>query len=97
MGQGFQLRETASFLNGLPPEVFGKFFRPENSSHFLPGIAVGSIRPVLWIRDYPGSAILILIHPGSRIPDPTTAAKEEGGKIFFSPTIFCSHRYKKKL
>jgi hypothetical protein len=23
MGQGFQLRETASFLNGLPPEVFG--------------------------------------------------------------------------
>jgi hypothetical protein len=40
MGQGFQLRETASFLNGLPPEVFGKphaFFRPGNFSHFLPG------------------------------------------------------------
>jgi hypothetical protein len=23
LGPGFQLRETASFLNGLPPEVFG--------------------------------------------------------------------------
>ena len=24
LGPGFQLRETASFLNGLPPEVLGK-------------------------------------------------------------------------
>ncbi len=38
------------------------------------------------IRDvYPGSPILIIIHPGSRISDPTTAPKEEGGKkLFFS-------------
>ncbi len=31
----------------------------------------------------------------SRIPEPTTAPKEEGGKIFFCPTIFCSHKYHK--
>ncbi len=30
----------------------------------------------------------------SRIPDPTTAPKEEG-KIFCCPTIFCSHKYHK--
>jgi hypothetical protein len=34
---------------------------------------------VLRIRDvYPGSRILIFIHPGSRIPDPKTAIKERG-------------------
>ena len=33
LGPGFQLRETASFLNGLPPEVLGKEkeFTIENS------------------------------------------------------------------
>jgi hypothetical protein len=44
--------------------------------------------PVLRIRDvYPGSRILILTHPGSRIPDlgsripdPKTATKERGEK-----------------
>jgi hypothetical protein len=34
-------------------------------------------KSVLRIRDvYPGSRILILTHPGSRIPDPKTATKE---------------------
>ncbi len=50
------------------------------------------LRPVLRIRDvYLGSRILIFIHPGldlgSRIPDPTTAPKEEG-EIFVCHTIF---------
>jgi hypothetical protein len=31
----------------------------------------------------------------SPIPDPTTAPKEEGQTFFFSPTIFCSHKYHK--
>ncbi len=31
----------------------------------------------------------------SRIPDPTTAPKKEG-KTNFCPTIFCSHKLKKK-
>jgi hypothetical protein len=38
---------------------------------------------LLRIRDvYPGSRILIFIHPGSRIPDPKTATKEKGEKEF---------------
>jgi hypothetical protein len=40
------------------------------------------------------SWILIFIHPGSRILDPTTAPRE-GGEKFFCPTIFCSHKYRK--
>jgi hypothetical protein len=41
------------------------------------------IFPVWPIRDvYPGSRILIFIHPGSRIPDPKTATKERGEKKF---------------
>ncbi len=31
---------------------------------------------------------------GSRIPDPTTAPKEEGAKNFVCPTTFC-HKYHK--
>jgi hypothetical protein len=43
---------------------------------------------VLQIRNVcPGSRILIFIHPGSRIPDPTTP-NEEGEN-------FCSHKYHK--
>jgi hypothetical protein len=38
--------------------------------------------------------ILIFIHPGSRIPDPATATKEERGKICF-PTFFSSQEYHK--
>jgi hypothetical protein len=34
------------------------------------------------------------IHPGSRIPDPKTATKERGEKIFCR-TFFCSHKYHK--
>ncbi len=50
------------------------------------------------IRDgYPGSRILIFIHPGTRIPDPTTAPKEEGRKTFFSLNIFSSYKYHKIL
>jgi hypothetical protein len=59
---------------------------------------------VLPIRDvYPGSRILIIIHPGPQIPDlgsrfsnPKTTAKEEGKFffIFFLP-FFCSHKYHK--
>jgi hypothetical protein len=38
-------------------------------------------KAVLRIRDvYSGSLILIFTHPGSRISDPKTAAKERGGK-----------------
>ncbi len=38
---------------------------------------------VLRIRDvYPGSRILIFIHPRSQNPDPTTAPKEEGENMF---------------
>jgi hypothetical protein len=40
----------------------------------------------------PVSQILIFFHPG--ISDPTTAPKEEG-ENFFSPTIFCYHKYHK--
>jgi hypothetical protein len=32
--------------------------------------------------------------PGSQIPDPTTATKEEGENIC-CPTFFCSHKYHK--
>jgi hypothetical protein len=40
-------------------------------------------KQALRIRDvYSGSQILIFIHPGSQIPDPTTAPKEEGEKLF---------------
>ncbi len=47
---------------------------------------------MLRIRDvYPGSRILIFIHPGSRIRDPRTATKEEE-KICCS-TFFSSHKY----
>jgi hypothetical protein len=56
-----------------------------------------------WIPDpdfYPGSRILIFIHPGSRIPnlgslipDPTTAKRR--GKIFCCPIIFSIHKYHK--
>jgi hypothetical protein len=56
------------------------------------------ILAVLRIRDvYPGSRILIFIHPGSRIPDPTITPKEGGGwgEFFCCPTIFCSHKYHK--
>jgi len=44
---------------------------------------------VLRIRDvYPGSRILIFIHPRSRNPDPTKAPKEEGENIFFVLPFF---------
>jgi hypothetical protein len=67
-----------------------------------PGYYSGSrilIFPVLRIRDvYPGSRILILTHPGSRIPDPgslpKTATKERGEKKFYV-ILFCSHKFDK--
>jgi hypothetical protein len=40
------------------------------------------------------SRILIFIHPGSRIPDQTTAAKQEGEKLVVI-SFFCSHKYHK--
>ncbi len=43
---------------------------------------------------YPGSRILTFIHPETRIPNPTTAKKEEGGKIL-SAYLFYSHKYHK--
>ncbi len=51
--------------------------------------------PVLRIRDvYPGSRILIFIHPGSRISDPKTAKKRgRGGNCCH--TFFCSHKFHK--
>jgi hypothetical protein len=50
---------------------------------------------VLQILDvYPGSRILIFIHPGSRIPDPKTAIKEMGEKILLS-YLFCGYKYHK--
>jgi hypothetical protein len=60
-----------------------------------------SIAPtVLRIRDvYPGSRILIFIHPGSRISDPGSRIQKQqqktGMKIFFFQTIFCSHKFHK--
>jgi hypothetical protein len=39
--------------------------------------------------DFYPSRITTSIHPGSRIPDPTTAIEEEGKKIC-CPTFFCS-------
>ncbi len=48
---------------------------------------------VLRIQDvYPGSRILIFIHPGPWIPDPKTATKEKNKKIS-CPAFFCSHKY----
>jgi hypothetical protein len=41
------------------------------------------------------SRILFFIHPGSRVPDPTTAPKRGGGIKLLCPTIFCSHKYHK--
>jgi hypothetical protein len=49
MGQGFQLRETASFLNGLPPEVFGKFSGLKILHISFSGLWSGSMTPVLRI------------------------------------------------
>ncbi len=53
----------------------------------------------MWrIQDvYPGSRILIFTHPGSRagIPDPKTATKEWGEKIFFCHNFLCSHKFHK--
>jgi hypothetical protein len=38
--------------------------------NYLYDFQLGILQPVLRIRDvYPGSRILIFIHPGSRIPD----------------------------
>jgi hypothetical protein len=51
---------------------------------------------VLRIRDfYPGSRILVLTHPGSRIPDPKTATKERDEKKFVVKTFVCSHKFHK--
>ncbi len=42
-----------------------------------------ALRTVLRIRDvYPGSWFFFIPNPGSRIPDPTTATKEKGEKLF---------------
>ncbi len=47
---------------------------------------------MLRIRDvYPGSRILIFVHPGSRSPDPKTATKERSEKNLLS-YLFCSHK-----
>jgi hypothetical protein len=45
---------------------------------------------VLFNRDvYPGSRILIFIHPGSQISDPgSNNSTKRGGDNFFCPTIF---------
>jgi hypothetical protein len=43
------------------------------------------------------SRILIFVHPGSRIPDPSskTATKERSEKKFVVLPFFCSHKYHK--
>jgi hypothetical protein len=53
---------------------------------------------VLRIRDvYPGSRILFLPIPdlGSRIPDPKTATKDRGEKIFFVKPFFVAKNFTK--
>ena len=36
LGPGFHLRETASFLNGLPPDAFGELFLSQQKSQMIP-------------------------------------------------------------
>ncbi len=64
----------------------------------------GTVVPAVWrIRDvYPGSRILIFTHPGSRIPDlgsqipdPKTATKDRGEKIFFVKPYFVATNFTK--
>jgi hypothetical protein len=51
-------------------------------------LRIEQVRSVLRIRDvYPGSWILIFIHPGSKI------STKRGGYKFFCTTIFCSHKH----
>jgi hypothetical protein len=51
----------------------------------------------LRIRDvYPGSRILIFVHPGSRIPDPTST-KEEGNKSLVSYLFVATNMTKFKF
>jgi hypothetical protein len=55
-----------------------------------------SLKAVLRIRDvYPGSRILIFVHPGSQIPDPKTATKERGEKKLVVLSFFVATKITK--
>jgi hypothetical protein len=64
---------------------------------FIDGWADLEYQQSVWqIQDvYLGSRILIFTRRGSRIPDPKTATKERGEKIFFSHNFSCSHEFHK--
>jgi hypothetical protein len=55
-----------------------------------------SLKAVLRIQDvYPGSRILIFVHPRSRIPDSKTATKERGEKKFVVLSFFLATKITK--
>jgi hypothetical protein len=65
------------------------FERPNNS-------LLECFNSMLRIRDvYPGSRILIFVHPGSRIPDPKTATKDRGEKKFVVLLFFVATKVTK--
>jgi hypothetical protein len=88
----------------VPYKVALTFFSQVGCTHFWIPIWIGTDEskksrihqfpdPLTSVAD-PGclSRILIFTHPGSRIPDPKTAAKERGEKKCCH-TFFCSHKF----